>query len=62
MSDRPAFELILSPSQSHGSDDDAVLAIYDFDRPTHVGDGAFAYFSICSGPGTRGCSAEPLAA
>ncbi|KOV80021.1 hypothetical protein [Nocardia sp. NRRL S-836] len=61
MSDRPAFELILSLSESHG-DDDAVLAIYDFDRPTHVGDSALAYFSICSGPGTRDRSAGSLAA
>jgi hypothetical protein len=61
MSENRTFELILSPAQSH-VDDDAVVAIYEFDRPTHAGDNAFLFFSICSGPGGIGHSAELLAA
>jgi hypothetical protein len=61
MSDTRTFELILSPSESH-EDDDAVLAIYEFDRPTHTGDSAFLYLSMCRGPGGFDHSDESLAA
>lgn len=63
MSERHTLELVLSFPESHEGDD-AVLAIYEFDRPTHFGDDAFMYFSICQGPGPGGMSHsdEPLAA
>ncbi|GHH52535.1 hypothetical protein [Lentzea cavernae] len=49
MSAHRTLELLPSPSTSPDGDD-AVLSIYEFDRPTNTGDNTFAFFSGCGLP------------